>query len=747
MGQAQDLFLEEWAAAASNNPADVQFQIRLPEGKSSWRIGEIIPLTLEFRSTSSGKWSASSRTYDRSGRLNGVEEFHLDPAGGVGDPFENGPGFTRFGGGVSGGPRVLSTEPIEIVREINEWVRFQRPGSYRLYVATRRVFRNAEPDDDEERSRRHTPVDPIEIVSNVVNFDITEASAGWANEQVREALKVLDDPQSGDVDQAARVLRFLETPEAAETMARRLSDFPHGSSPFRLGILSSPHRAQVLPVMDELLTSSRQPVTRHFVETLTSLFFLVNRPLQAPFPSEDPSQEEAWRSELRSRWEERNRKLDGYYARLARSVASKEPHAAAVSRKTLLEYAWSRQRNAAPAWLDSVVARLRERFLSLSEELQRDLLDYHWPQLAGPEMVPALKRCYDQPSTVRRDPSIHDLVLRRLYEISPDDGRELVIEQIRHGTKRIEWKTLAMLSDVTLPKLNDELATRLEAGESVGGLIVRYADGEIVDHVKAAFEKRRVKDQESKHRRYRQSDCITHLHFYFLRYAPEYAAADLDRIFAAEGSPYPACRDLSWRTRELGDSVRSPALEEIAIKYVNGHGSVTVKKGAAEVLGRYGSTAAEEPLWEAMAYFHEWWKGRKEELEGSAGDGGPHLEQAYRTALARADGWVLDAKGLNRLRDLCTTDWCRGEVGEWLRRAQSPLLIDLSMGGSGRVSAQVAQYHLRNEAALLRKLKQFPAGTKFRWEHRPGAGAFQKARDIRDRVEEIIRSRGGSIVP
>ena len=747
---AQDSFLEEWTAASSNNPAAVQFRVRLPEGRSSWYIGEIIPLRLEFSSSSDGKWLVSSRTGDRVGRLNGVDEFNVDPASGTSDPLHGLPSTAGVIKGVFSAPDPLGSEPVEIIRDLNERVRFERPGSYRLYVTSSRVCHAREPGRD-----RHAPLcspsEKTEIVSNVVSIDIAAPPAAWARDRLRAALEVLDNPGSEfeERGQAVRVLRFLETPEAAEAMARRLGKDHHQRYDLRRGILSSPHRAQVLPYMGARLISPRQPVTFPFIEALADLFMLVHEPVLPPYPHDRPTRQEAWHAGAKARRDKELGKLDEYCARLAKAVADKETHAAAVSRKALLVYARSYRYKTTPmpAWFDAVVAGLQESFLSLPEELQRDLLDNHWPQLAGPEMVPILKQRFGQPSTLQRDPSIHDLALRCLYEISPEDGRELIIDQIRRRTKRIERETLLILSDASLPELNDEFATRLEGGESVTGLIVRYADGEIVDRVRAAFEKQRVKDQGSKYRRYGHPGCIAPLHFYFLRYAPEYATADLDRIFAAEAPPRPVCWDLFWPVRRLGESVASPALEKLAIKYVNNHGSVAIKKGAAEVLGRFGSPAAEEPLWEAMTYFHEWWKGRKEELESSAGHGEPQLERAYRTAIAQARGWVLDEKGLKRLRDLCTSDRCRGEVSASLQRAQSPLPIDLTIRGSGDVSAQVAQYRVRSEADLYRKLEQFPQGTAFRWENRPGEWALRKAKKIRDRVGKIIRSNGGSITP
>src|SRR5260370_33980594 len=102
----------------------------------------------------------------------------------------------------------------------------------------------------------------------------------------------------------------------------------------------------------------------------------------------------------------------------------------------------------------------------------------------------------------------------------------------------------------------------------------------------------------------------------------------------------------------------SLALERLMIEYLASP-SVPIKRGAAEVLGKYGSVAAKEPLWKTMEYFRSWWKGREEQLKEPLGREGMQLEQALRIALAQADDWVLQEDDLNRLLGLCSSERCK----------------------------------------------------------------------------------------
>ncbi len=62
-------------------------RLTLEDGKSVYREGEIIPLKLAFITTAKEKFASSTRTYDRSGRLE-LETFCITPDGGR-DPLQD----------------------------------------------------------------------------------------------------------------------------------------------------------------------------------------------------------------------------------------------------------------------------------------------------------------------------------------------------------------------------------------------------------------------------------------------------------------------------------------------------------------------------------------------------------------------------------------------------------------------------------------------------------------------------------
>ena len=122
----------------SPQPQDVRFVVETANGQTRFRVGETIPLKLSFTSSAAKKYQINLAAYDRSGRMS-YETFAVEPDGNWSDPLR-----AYFAGGahMMGGlstSRFLSSRPTVISVDLNEWVRFDRPGDYVLRVVSRRV--------------------------------------------------------------------------------------------------------------------------------------------------------------------------------------------------------------------------------------------------------------------------------------------------------------------------------------------------------------------------------------------------------------------------------------------------------------------------------------------------------------------------------------------------------------------------------------------------------------------------------
>jgi hypothetical protein len=64
---------------------DAKLTVRLSAGKTTYAVGEVIPLELEFRGRAEPDYYFWTGTYDRSGRM-GYETYDVAPEGGYDDP-------------------------------------------------------------------------------------------------------------------------------------------------------------------------------------------------------------------------------------------------------------------------------------------------------------------------------------------------------------------------------------------------------------------------------------------------------------------------------------------------------------------------------------------------------------------------------------------------------------------------------------------------------------------------------------
>src|ERR1041384_1991529 len=214
--QPSDAFAAQREQAAAQNPAGVEFTLRLADGKTKFRQGEIIRLELVFSSSTSGKYTLNNRSYDRSGRLE-MDDFHLSPADGFVDPLHDYFYESVYGGFMMGGlfstPK-LEAKPVVITEELNEWFRFDRPGRYRLYVSSPRIGKGLYDFNSK----------PLAAPSNMAEFEIMPADREWLKQKLAEINEALDG-QSKVQDQArrsvCRQLRFLGSEDAARAMVRR----------------------------------------------------------------------------------------------------------------------------------------------------------------------------------------------------------------------------------------------------------------------------------------------------------------------------------------------------------------------------------------------------------------------------------------------------------------------------------------------------------------------------------------------
>jgi hypothetical protein len=619
MASGEDAFLARWEEVGHRQPEGVSLALSVL--KTTFFLGETIQAEFAFTTTERDTFLAWAPWSD--------ESFVIDPAALTDDLRRPRRGGISYSGP---GPFFLSDKPHSIQVDLNESVRFRQPGVYRVYVLSRRVQQVT----DHQRTEFHLHMNgggtPVELVSNILTLEIRPAPEAWVKERIATAIDILERPASTNSERAAarRVLLFLNTRDAALELAKRLGD-----DPIDPALAYSPYQKEMLAVMEQWLIAPDQPVTGNYLDTLAAMAVPER-------PGDD------WKRLAELREQKRNE----YATKLFAAVMSKEPGARAISMSTLLNTG-TRLGRPEP-WVQGIVTWTIANFQSLPRGLQHGLLaGSSWRALKDQRMLPVLREICENPDPSY--PSIADDALSRAYDISPGDARAMIAADIRRPKSSFRFYSLAMLPFGTLEEADEALAARIESGDYGDALIARFASGAIAQRVEDAYSRREE----------RFRNCISPLVFYFLRYDAAFGERELRRIFSTKPA-YPACWNVAWQARELGQYAMSPALERFAIENLSS-GVVLIKNGFAELLGQYGSSAVEQPLWDTMVYFRSWWKGREEELKQPINLEGRQFERTLLIALTQSKAWSLTKDDLDRLLTLCSSDECKTEVTGRLR--------------------------------------------------------------------------------
>jgi hypothetical protein len=165
------------------NPAGVKVVLRTKDGRSTFRLFETIPVELDFSSAAPSAYSIElDETMNFAGSANRFEVSSNDSV------------FLTLSQIVSGtavccasNKRYLSRKALTLRRELTDYLRFEKPGTYSLFFITKRVFRNLGKQDDFGSSK-------LTLTSNLLTLTILPDDSEWDSQQLDTALRKLRDP-------------------------------------------------------------------------------------------------------------------------------------------------------------------------------------------------------------------------------------------------------------------------------------------------------------------------------------------------------------------------------------------------------------------------------------------------------------------------------------------------------------------------------------------------------------------------
>jgi hypothetical protein len=290
--------------------------------------------------------------------------------------------------------------------------------------------------------------------------------------------------------------------------------------------------------------------------------------------------------------------------------------------------------------------------------------------------------------------------------LSPEEGRQLILNEIKRPDLRVRISVLGLLPDKELPELEDIIVEHAinHLDETEVALVSRYVSAAALPRLRAAFENRIGKMACAE-----QASLIS----YFLRANQNYGLEATRKALASRKDThcYP-----NVLTDAAGDTI-SPEFEALAIEYLNDPDPEVVFS-VVKVLCEHGSITNKPKIKAAIKQVIDRWREARVDPEAPAPGGvmfaGYFAESLLRT-YALAVPWITSSDEFKELADLCLTKQCQQQLKP-RDLTSDPAIHFFHFGGTkdeGRFT--LGDYQSLSWQALKEKVLQFPKETKFTW--------------------------------
>lgn len=511
-----DDFADEHRRAVAKNPAGLSFELSLVETRP-YRIGETISVRLRFSGEGSQGYVLNASAWDRAGRLHldrfvaSPREYAVDPAA---DYYLSGVTSVRGGGALVRADLREGPKTLEFA--LNQWLRFDRPGSYRVYALSDRV---AELGSNSSNS----------VASNWLEIEILPRDLDWERAVIERSVHTLagcaeaerrlpgippvfSADRHKELSDAADALRYLGSDQSVDAVFESWG-VCGGTFDLQLtlALVGARNRDSVRARFDAALLDPAIGVEASDLELAAILAGAEQADWRIPAVLPNAPKTDDLTERLERRRAEHAARLKTYAERLALALPEKRPAAARVSLRAVKAYAPETARKL--AHLAQPPAPSVGEWKALPAEAQ-------WPWLATPDswarldhdaMLPELRRVAAQPpeGADRLSMGAHLLwraAMERLHELAPEEAGALLLAQLQQPRSPLASEariradegfgsgtpsSLLDLLPAIPPEAQARLAANLEANPaSTAALIDRLGDDSIYERVEAVYLRR-----------------------------------------------------------------------------------------------------------------------------------------------------------------------------------------------------------------------------------------------------------------
>ncbi len=491
--QASDTFEAQHQRELAENPGDVHLKIALESPETTFHIGETIRIKYEFTADAPGRYVAAARYFDRAQR-SVLENFVTDRSGDARDPLRE---FWDFHGAISGShlfaPRdptlKLGVTPQFDSVEMTHYLRFLKPGRYRVYVVTHSAVAPA--------TAVKAEGGPAIASENVLTFRILPQDLEAASREVDEIVARAHQEQAPRFTPIEAFRLFeIATPKARKAAA---SLYTHrnnygGSDDIALAtVLAAPSHAEAIALLRERIGDTKLLVDENLIQELALLQVAEKNPTLTGTEIRGADREAVaeWRAQLCDQIVADWQFVAGTLDRRAPDIRASTVH----SLDHLSTYYFGSELLPVP-----VADRDRIRALHLTslpdeppQELANDLLNFRWSQTLPREDVLAMLTQIYSALPAQNASFIRETALKEIAKLDPQKAQSLFQERVLAFDTPLDWNRLhamnllpsAALDDELIRILEDRWTERMSRASPIIGL---YATASILPRVKKVYE-------------------------------------------------------------------------------------------------------------------------------------------------------------------------------------------------------------------------------------------------------------------
>ncbi|MFT3742793.1 MAG: hypothetical protein QM785_00735 [Pyrinomonadaceae bacterium] len=635
-------FFATGPAISQDVKAEVSFQISFAGGKTAYRIGEPVKLILAYTSAHPGY---VVETY-YSPRFDDVI---LSPKSGVYDWLYSLNRLYSYDDVSS--VQQLSLSPASVEITLNDLVRFDRPGKYKLAVVSRRVSKAKE--DVPFRSNA------IPLRSNEIELEIKEMSEAEEQAEVKRIAALMDSattlPQhskfkreldylTGDASTVEKVSRFIKPP-----VFGGVTWLDTGT-----GLNIARNKKLAIELLEAAFRDLDREPGQDLIGRLVTLRMLMEdeqRPSQAADSQQLANERRQRALELRQ----------GYDAELVESLKKRSGR---TRTGTALRIFTSLPKDDLSSDAYNATRPLvLEKFDELKHYEQSELLDRFWEKIKSPSLVTSLEKILagkePEPVWSNRANSF-----KRLIELDQNRARPLVIKEIRDPNSFINPDILKGLDDKYLPEVDDALIEHINRLTTTNAgqvhlnlefklmLAARYATAKIYDDMLRVYTKYGI------NWRLEQSGSI--LAYLLSHNEKEGIPLVEDRLVKShEESGFNVFYNLTRISMP-------PGLQKILRKRLESEEPETLGT-AAYYLSKFGGQENRNLIENRHERWLKKWSGRSAELDDPKADDKTKAQSMAQInlliSLIRTESWKLSDKEAYQLKLMCVSRACRETFG------------------------------------------------------------------------------------